>query len=96
LGLDEAGDLDLAQAGGLQRCTNSTLCAVETVCFSFWRPSRGPTSTMVTRFGSMMESSLKPFNRIRKAQVRPGGVHAPHSSLNRKQFATLGHWSPTA
>ena len=39
-----------------RRSINSTLTVVFTDCFSFCRPSRGPTSTIVTRFGSLAKS----------------------------------------
>ena len=46
---DEAGDLDLLQPGGLQAVHQLDLDRGRaTGCFSFCRPSRGPTSTRVT------------------------------------------------
>jgi hypothetical protein len=36
-----------------RRWTSSILTAASTICFSFCSPSRGPTSTSVTREGSM-------------------------------------------
>ena len=41
------------------RFTNATLSAVEIAAFSFCSPSRGPTSTMVTRRGIMGGSWLE-------------------------------------
>ena len=36
-----------------------TLSAVATICFSFWRPSRGPTSTILTNAGRDRDASLE-------------------------------------
>src|SRR3990167_1593637 len=51
-----------------KRCTSSILTAAGTGCFSFCRPSRGPTSTSWTREGSFMGSLS------RKVSVAPHGV----------------------
>src|SRR5206468_75440 len=37
-----------------RRWTRPILMSAGTGCFSFWRPSRGPTSTILTRVGSFM------------------------------------------
>ena len=52
---DEAGDLDLAQARRPAAGARARSCRrPATGCFSFCSPSRGPTSTSLTRVGSFM------------------------------------------
>src|SRR5690606_28347985 len=41
------------------RFTSSILTSAEIVCASFCSPSRGPTSTILTDFGSDAEDSMK-------------------------------------
>src|SRR5665647_395042 len=41
------------------RCTSPILTAAGTACFSFCRPSRGPTSTNLTREGIGINNSLE-------------------------------------
>ena len=49
LGRHEGADLDLAQAGGVQRVDPAPSCAaVAMVRATLCRPSRGPTSLMCT------------------------------------------------
>src|SRR3954470_14227520 len=62
-------------AGG-SRCTSSILTAASTVCFSFCSPSRGPTSTRVTREGSMASPCVRTLPLERRLDV--AAAHAPH------------------
>src|SRR6186713_2614110 len=40
------------------RCTSSILTAAGTICFSFCRPSRGPTSTSLTLRGNVLDKDM--------------------------------------
>src|SRR6476659_2593141 len=55
-----------------RRWTSSILTAASTVCFSFCRPSRGPTSTRVTREGIMVCL----LRLIHRGDI--AAAHAPH------------------
>src|SRR6188508_376656 len=62
-----------------RRCTSSIFCAVVTGAFSFCSPSRGPTSTSVTRDGSMavllLARAPRPIGRAPRGNPRSRLCH---------------------
>ena len=60
------------------RATSSTLASVERITGSFWRPSRGLTSTMVTSMRPMVGQALTANSRHSPAM--PLRAWAPRSS----------------
>ncbi len=75
-----------------RRCTSSILTAASTACFSFCRPSRGPTSTRVTLLGRALigsprsglreasaDDSAGPPRWRRGAGIAPGSRSSPAS-----------------
>src|SRR5262245_52870013 len=64
----------------LRSLTNAILSAVAIAAASFWRPSRGPTSTIVTRVGRLL--------KIDQAGIRLDEI--PGTAVNRLDCSIAG------
>ena len=77
-----------------RRSISSTLIAVGIVCFSFCRPSRGPTSTIFTccrQHGHRSSVSMREFALAPTlSRSRGGGVLYSHGSMQRLALAIIG------
>src|SRR5690606_18084555 len=73
----------LGNPAAVRRSTSSTLMSVEMISFSFCRPSRGETSTILTRVGSGM--SLPVY----VCKAGPVGVDCDNHNRSRRLFQAL-------
>ena len=96
-GVHEGADLDHGEAGVHQVPQKESLSSVETMVFSFWRPSRRPTSQMVISEGRFIiagETSLiMPARRRGFVENVRNACRMPEHSLASYTIIIL-YWSP--
>ena len=94
---DERGDFDHRQAGRRQPVDELDLVAGRDRRLSFCRPSRGPTSTTVTRAGNGMAHSMRTHRPLLEVdernawldQVAGRAVHSGHRPVGRRAHRQL-------